>query len=276
MFKLEHASLRTQNEKVNIMTIDADLEMILADLGGEYLDRCEHDLDVMDDLVSQISDRIGIHDHHVMDIKRILRAIKTGASGYNFITLAHIAHAFEDYIDLADSQSRLPVDDCRLFVDGMRYVIIKRGLLDEKQQSNILEGLPLPGCGEGRRGLKVRGHIVFMLPKSVQQKIISRELASIGFRITNVTDMVQAIDFSLHLKPDLVITGMDIARGSGLELASSLASFSALAHTKIAVLTGLEVQQVRSIDAPPNTTLIERGSSFPAQLIKFVRAAGFA
>lgn len=258
------------------MTIDADLEMILADLGGEYLDGCEHELDVIDDLISQISDRTGIHDHHVMDIRKVLRSIKNGASGYNFHTLVQITHAFEDFIDLADTQSRLPVDECRLFADGMRFVLTKRGQLDEKQESNILEGLPLPGSGEGKRGQRVRGHIVFMLPKSVQQRIISRELASIGFRITNVTDMVQAIDYSLSLKPDMVITAMEIARGNGLELASALSSFSDLSHTKIAVLTGLNAEQVKSMVAPENTTLIEKGSSFPAQLIKFVRASGFA
>ncbi len=258
------------------MTIDADLEMIIADLGGEYLDRCEHELDVIDDLINQISDRLGFHDHHVMDIKRQIRSIKNSAAGYGFTTLVHIAHAFEDYIDLADTQSRLPVEDCRLFADGMRFVVIKRGLVDEKQESNILEGLPLPGCGEGSRGGRIRGHIVFVLPKSVQQKIISRELASIGFRITNATDMVQAIDFSLNLKPDLVISAMQIARGSGMELASALGAFAPLGHTKIAVLTGLAQSEMDNFTVPNNTTLIAKGTSFPAQLIKFVRESGFA
>jgi len=259
------------------MTIDdADLEMILADLGGEFLDECADSFNMLDHLIDQISDRDGNHDHHVMDIKRIVRSIKNGAGGHGFSVLVHISHTFEDYIDLTGTQSRIPVDDCRAFVDAMRFVAIKRGKLDEKQCSNILEGLPLPGRGEGNRGANVRGHIVFVLPKSLQQKIISRELASLGFRITNAKEIVQAIDYTLKLQPDLVISAMEIEGESGLELASALSSFSSLAHTRIAVLTSLTPQQIDEMKPPENTTLIAKGASLSAQLLSFIRSAGVA
>ena len=257
------------------MTIDADLEMVLADLGGEFLNECAGNLDTIDNLINQISDRIGHHDHHVMDIKRVMRAVKIGARGYDFSALVHISHTFEDYIDLADAQSRIPVDDCRAFVDAMRFVILKRGQLNEKQTSNILEGLPLPGRSDGHRGVKIKGHIVFVIPKSVQQRTISRELASSGFRLTNANGIVQAIEYALDLKPDLIITEMEIEGGDGLELASALSGFSSLAHTRIAVLTSLDALQIEKTETPPNTTLLAKGSSFSAQLLSFIHSAGF-
>ena len=256
------------------MTIDADLEMVLADLGGEFLSECGGNLDAIDNLINLISDRIGNHDHHVMDIKRAVRSVKNGAGGYGFSALVHICHTFEDYIDLADAQSRIPVDDCRAFVEAMRFVILKRGQLNEKQTSNILEGLPLPGRSDGHRGVKVKGHIVFVISKSIQQKIISRELASSGFRITNANGIVQAIEYALDLKPDLIITEMEIENGNGLELASALSSFTSLAHTRIAVLTSLDALQIEQTETPPNTTLLAKGSSFSAQLLSFIRSAG--
>jgi len=257
------------------MTIDADLEMVLADLGGEFLNECADDLDHIDNLINKISDRVGHHDHHVMDIKRVMRLVKNGAVGHGFPAFVHISHTFEDYIDLADAQSRIPVDDCRAFVDAMRFVILKRGQLTEKQTSNILEGLPLPGRSDGHRGVKIKGHIVFAIPKGIQQKIISRELASSGFRLTNASGIVQAIEYALELKPDLIITAMEFEGGNGLELASALSSFSLLAHTRIAVLTSLDPQQINKMEPPPNTTLLAKGSSFSAQLLSFIRSAGF-
>jgi CheY-like chemotaxis protein len=257
------------------MNTDADLEMILADLGSLFIEDCREKLDLIDFYIDQISDRIGSHDHHVMDIKSVVHTIKCSAGGYGFSAIVDIAHAFEDYIDLADTQSRIPVDECRAFSDAIRFVIIKKGSLNDKQASNIVEGLPLPGRGEGQRGVNLKGHIIFVLPKSLQQKIISRELASFGFRITNADDVVEAIEFSLNLKPDLVITTLNLKGGSGPELASALSSFASLSHTRIAVLTPYDAKQIEQMEQPKNTTLIAKGASLAAQLLTFIRASGF-
>jgi len=256
------------------MTSDADLEMIIADLGSVFLEDCSHRLDTVDHFINQISDRVGNHDHHVMDIERIIHSIKGAAGGAGFPVVVHIAHAFEDYINLADQQARIAVDDCRDFVNAIRFVSIKRGQLNEKQVSNILEGLPLPGCGEGQRGKRVKGHIIFVLPKGLRRQVISRELASFGFRITNAENIVQTIDFALYLKPDLVITAMDLEEANGLELAAALSSFSCLAHTQIAVLSALSASHIEQMTTPKNTTLLTGGSSLSVQLLKFIRSSG--
>ena len=48
------------------VSTDADLQMILADLGTEFLDECAGSLDSIDFIIDQISDRVGHHDHHVL------------------------------------------------------------------------------------------------------------------------------------------------------------------------------------------------------------------
>jgi len=110
-----------------------------------------------------------------------------------------------------------------------------------------------------------------IMPRGVQRKIISQELAQLGYKVSILDKAIEAIDMSLTLKPDFVITTHALERMTGVELAWALQMFEATRNVQVAVVTADDITNQMLESLPPRTTLIKKGPRFSLELMSFIR-----
>src|SRR3546814_20206161 len=75
--------------------------------------------------------------------------------------------------------------------------------------------------------------VTLVLPQRSAAKVVGRELAACGYRVSTVLTPIEAPELILEPKPDLVITTKVMTRLTGVVLHSPLAAFPA--HTALPV-----------------------------------------
>ncbi len=268
---------------MNVMA-DANMQMIFADLRVEFIERGHDQFAQINSLLTAIDRQRGAYDHHILDIKRIVHSIKGSAGSFDFPTISHIAHAFEDYLEFAGDQARIPVNPARRFIQAMDNILLNDQNPGPQEAGQILENLPVPGYSDSagsKTGTKATQHVniigsaIMVMPKSVQRKIIGRELAGFGLRVINVETGLQAIDLALGMRPRLIVTTMELDHMNGLELANALAHFHATEKTRIAVLTTNDTAAVTDAMIQPMARIIRKGPTYGRDMMVFLSDCGF-
>ena len=74
------------------------------------------------------------------------------------------------------------------------------------------------------------------VPEKVWQKIMVQELTQRGYRVSLADRAVEAIDMAVMLKPQLMVTSMELDRMNGIELASVLSVIKVTQDTQVLIL----------------------------------------
>jgi len=254
--------------------LDADFEMIVAAMRDEFLTEARDKLEEIDDRLDAIDDRTGIYANHVLEVQRLVHSLKGQAGSFGFSSVSRIAHAFEDYIEIAGTQSRLPVPECRVFVSVMANILNSGREPDDEEAVMLIDSLPMPLHPGAAAGRKLRGKAIVLMPAGLQRKIMAQELVNFGFRVLIADDEIEVIDLALSGLPDLVVTSMRLGRMSGLDVARALTAIERTAHIKVAIMTA--DMPAASTDLPDSVGIIRKGPTMARDFIGWMRTNGFA
>src|SRR3546814_13927980 len=100
------------------------------------------------------------------------------------------------------------------------------------------------------------------MPQRSAARVVERELAACGYRVSTVLDPFEALELILDTRPDLVLTAMVMPRLTGVDLACALSAMPATRDIPIAVLTSLEPNHPDLSALPMGAGLIRRGPRF--------------
>ena len=255
---------------VSMGEIDPDLEMILADMRQEFIEDTSDKLEEIEQSVDMLRSRGGSVENNVMEIKRLMHTIKGGGGSFGFPTVTKIAHAFEDYLETTGDIKNIQPEDVLLFCDAIASILEAGREPDDDHANMMLRSLPT-GRGQAGRHMLDKGVAMLIMPRGVQRKIIAQELAQFGYKVHILDDPIRAIDMAITLKPDFVISTMGLERVTGLEFAWILRMISTTQNVKCAVVTSDDLTDDLIEQVPPKATLIKKGPSFAAELMRFIR-----
>src|SRR3546814_19867409 len=100
------------------------------------------------------------------------------------------------------------------------------------------------------------------MPQRSAARVVERELAACGYRVSTVLDPFEALELILDTRPDLVLTAMVMPRLTGVDLACALSAMPATRDIPTAVLTSLEPNHPDLSALPLGAGLIRRGPRF--------------
>ncbi|WP_084005598.1 Hpt domain-containing protein [Magnetovibrio blakemorei] len=252
---------------------DPDLEMILADMRQEFIEHTRDKLELVEDEIEALRSGTGDCERNILEIKRIIHSIKGAGGSFGFPTISKVAHGLEDYLETTGDVSTVAGEDLLVFVNTITDILISGEEPDTDLAHMMLRSLPTGRRQSGVRALD-KGSALMIMPRGVQRKIISQELAQLGYKVTIVDNAIEAIDMALTLKPDYVITTQVLERMTGIELAWVLQMFKMTRSVKVAVVTADEISDEALESLPPHTTLIKKGPRFSLELMSFIRKAG--
>src|SRR3546814_17655773 len=101
--------------------------------------------------------------------------------------------------------------------------------------------------------------VTLVLPQRSAAKVVGRELAACGYRVSTVLNPIEALELILETKPDLVITTQVMPRMSGVDLTCALAAMPATKAIPVALLTSLDPAPADRRAPPLTVGLIRRG-----------------
>lgn len=249
------------------MSDDADFEMMMQALAGDFLDESSDKLGQIEGILENIRNQIGNTGDNFLLIKRDVHSIKGGGTPYGFPTISKLCHGLEDYLETTSDPNNIDVADVQIFVDGIGSIISERREPNEDEQEMLLKSLPSGRKQSGSSSL-TRGVGLLIMPKNLQRKVISQELAQLGFKLSLESEPVSAIDMALALKPDFVIVSMINERLTGIEIVNMFMAAKVLRSKLYAILSADELSGFS--DFPANVTLIKKGKTFSRDVLEFI------
>jgi CheY-like chemotaxis protein len=191
--------------------------------------------------------------------------LRLKAKAVNIPGLSPLSHRLDEYLASTKTVTAEHVDDLQQFSDRIS-ALLDGDILPSEEISEIVRSLPHKSTFDISDVTVTDTEVTLVIPQKTAARVVERELAACGYRVSTVLDPIEAFEIVLESKPDLVVTTMVMPRMSGVDLACALSAMPTTKHIPVAVLTSLEPNHPDLKALPINVGLIRRGESFGTDL----------
>lgn len=248
-----------------------DMQEFMARLRQEYMESTRDRLERFEDILEKLHDVGGDDPELLMELQRDVHSMKGSAGSYGFPAISAIAHHLEDYLETCETLSKENLYDIETFIETIRTVIYA----DVQPEGDVLAAIraSLPTTAKPKQEAKMFSaqatrdvYVMLVMPRGLQRKIISTELASCGFHVQLAENGAEAIARLLAHPADLVLVAMELPDMTGGELAAVLGVLSKTQAAKAAVLTSYDRDDARLKDLPSGVPVVRKGEAFTEDL----------
>ena len=225
-------------------------------------------LDEARDLVSNLELRVQQVKNGILDPKEAARTLamesanrRMKARAVNLVGFGPLTHRLDEYLSEIEAVEDRHANDLIAFADRIGS-LLDGETVNAEEVSAVLRSLPQQSSFNVEDVEITDTEVTLILPQRSAAKAVGRELAACGYRVTTVTNPIEALELILETKPNLVITAQVMPRLSGVDLACALSAMPATRHIPIALLTSLDPDHPDLQALPINVGLIRRGAQF--------------
>ncbi|NIA71921.1 response regulator [Pelagibius litoralis] len=225
-------------------------------------------LDEARDLVSNLELRVQQVKNGVLDPKEAAKTLaidstnlRMKARAVNLTGFGPLTHSLDEYLSEIESVEERHISDLFAFADRINS-LLDGETVDAEAISAVLRELPQQSAFNVEDVVITDKSVTVIIPQRTAAKVVGRELAACGYRVSSVTNPIEALELILETKPDLVITSQVMPRLSGVDLACALSAMPATRTIPIALLTSLDPDHPDLKALPMNVGLIRRGAQF--------------
>lgn len=179
--------------------------------------------------------------------------------------LGPITHRLEEYLAAIESIDAEKADDVQVFADRIADVLDGKWS-EAREVAGVVRDLPSHCAFEVSDVEIAQVEITLVMPQRSAARVVERELAACGYRVSVVLDPFDSIGLINQTRPDLVITAQVMPQLSGVDLACALNAMPATRDIPVALLTSLERGHPDLAVLPMSAGLIRRGASFGEDL----------
>lgn len=187
--------------------------------------------------------------------------LRLKARAVSMAGLGPLTHRLEDYLAGLPALAGEHIDDLQTFSDKIAAVLDGEAVA-ESEVADVVRHLPAKRTFEIEDVTISEVEVTLVMGQRSAARVVERELAACGYRVSTVLDPFEALALIVETKPDLVITAMVMPRMSGVDLACALSAMPATKKIPVAVLTSLSGDHPDLAALPMNAGLIRRGPSF--------------
>ena len=225
-------------------------------------------LDEARDLVSNLELRVQQVKSGVLDPKEAAKTLaidsanlRMKARSVNLTGFGPLTHSLDEYLSEIEAVEERHVNDLVAFADRISS-LLDGETVEVEEISAVLRQLPQQSSFNVEDVVVTDKSVTVIIPQRTAAKVVGRELAACGYRVSSVTNPIEALELILETKPDLVITSQVMPRLSGVDLACALSAMPATRSIPIALLTSLDPDHPDLKALPMNVGLIRRGAQF--------------
>lgn len=225
-------------------------------------------LDEARELVSSLELRVQQVKTGVLDAKEAAKSLamdsanlRLKARSVNLTGFGPLTHSLDEYLSEIEAVEERHIADLVTFADKISS-LLDGETVSVEEVSAVLRELPQQSSFNVEDVVVTDKSVTVIIPQRTAAKVVGRELAACGYRVSNVTNPIEALELILETKPDFVITSQIMPRLSGVDLACALSAMPATKSIPIALLTSLDPDHPDLKALPMNVGLIRRGAQF--------------
>jgi len=243
---------------------DGGIEVMDRQVESEFLEEVQDILSALDVLLGNLRSRTVKVEEGLARLRRDMLTIATRGSTLDQPLVTIIAHRLSEYLaDLKELDERR-IDDIQAFLDQIRRVLEGEAPVSTAESAKLVRALPARQVAEfDPASVKISNvEVLLVVPDKAMGRIVERELAACGYRVSNVRSPFQAFETAIRTRPDLVIASAVIDDLSGVDLACALAAMPATHNLPVALLTSFTWGHPSLEGLPPRVPLIRKGTHF--------------
>jgi len=245
----------------------------MAQITASFMASASERLDELDAVIDQLYNGRGDRGAMVVKLYHDIHSMKGNAGTFGFPLVSIICHRLEDYMESSRRLEQNEWLEVQKFFDEMR-AIIESGKDPKKERGEaILAALPSAAASGSREKTAVAPldvKVLLVLTSGVVRRALGTALSARGVDVVFVDNPLAALDLSLALKPDYVVSAQELSHFSGSELAGVLSVLNQTKHVKFALLTSKE--NLLSGKEKSAAIVIRNDRDAPAKVIKWLEA----
>jgi len=251
------------------------MEDMMARLRQEFLETADDRLESMEGLVDAVRKGEAEDVSRIEDIRRMAHSLKGMGGTFGFPLVSVISHRLEDFLAEAPVLDTSLVDDTQVFLDRMRDVV--EGVLDpdDKKTAEIVRALPAKRVSFDVKDVRVLDiEVMTIMPKGTTTKIVEKELKACGYRINNVENPFEALEYIVRTKPDMIVASGVLPGLSGVDLACALTAMPVTCDIPFVLFTSNDKNHSSLAPLPENVSVVRKGNMFSEDLAEALLSSG--
>jgi CheY-like chemotaxis protein/HPt (histidine-containing phosphotransfer) domain-containing protein len=243
------------------------MEDMMARLRREFVDTADDRLGTLDELVDEIRQKKPDSPERMSEFRRIAHSLKGMGGTFGYPLISVIAHRLEDYIETEDDLHTDIIEDVQIFLDRMRDVIEGTLGADDPNTADIVRALPIKRAGfdvDNIQALDVE--VMTVMPKGMATTIVEKELRACGYRVSNVEDPIQALEYAVRTKPDMVMASGVLPGLTGVDLACAFRAMPVTRNIPVVLFTSFGRDHKSLVGLPKEVPIVKKGGSFSEDL----------
>lgn len=105
-------------------------------------------------------------------------------------------------------------------------------------------------------------------------KIVEKELKARGYRVNNVENPFEALEYAVRTKPDMIIASSVLSGLSGVDLACALMSMPVTRDIPFILFTSFDRAHASLAALPEKVSIVGKGNMFSEDLAEALLASG--
>lgn len=241
------------------------IELMEQGLEAEFLEEVSDVVAALDVLLGNIRSKTVKADEGLGRIVRDMGQTASRARALDLSLINIVAHRLGEYAADLKDPADADIDDMGAFLDALRKVAEKPQAFTGETGVKLVRELPArrQAGGFDPKDVKISNvEILLVVPEKAMSRIIERELAACGYRVSNAKSPFQAIETAVISQPDMVIASAVLEGISGVDLACALFAMPATHKLPVAILTSFEAGHHSLEGLPARVPLIRKGATF--------------
>jgi CheY-like chemotaxis protein len=251
------------------------MEEMMARMRREFLDTADDRIGTLEELVSEVRDNKPASPERMSEFCRIAHSIKGMGGTFGYPLVSVIAHRLEDYIETENDLHEAIIDDVQTYLDRMRDVIEGQLGADDPRTAEIVRALPAKQTGFDVDNIQVlEVEVMMVMPKGTATTIVEKELRACGYRVSNVEDPIQALEYAVRTKPDMVMASGVLPGLTGVDLACAFLAMPVTKGIPVVLFTSYDREHKSLKGLPADVPIVKKGGSFSDDLADALFASG--
>lgn len=262
---------RTGKSEVAVTPRDTtQIDTALDELRADFLAGARDRLDEIEDGLWSLENPEVDAAEELLTIRREIHSIKGMGTTFGFPSITIIAHRLEDYLADVESPGARHVEDIAVFLDHMRDIVNLAVDPGAEATDALVRSLPVNFTFNVDDVQTRNVEILLVIPARTVAHFVSSELRACGYRLTMAATPVQALELTILMKPDLIVTAMVMEHLSGIDLARAIRAMSNTEHIPMALLTSTSACSPELRRLPPDVEIIRLGNHLGDDLARVI------
>lgn len=233
---------------------------------AEFVEEVREVLDTTDVLIGNLRSHTVSDGDGLAQIRRDMLNTEMRGSTLEQPLVTIVAHRLGEYVADLKALSPAQLDDIQSFIDNIRRIL--DGTHEQASSAKIVRALPARKATDfNPADVKISNvEILLVIPDKSTNRIVERELAACGYRLSNVRTPFQAFEVAVRTKPDLIVVSGVLEELTGVDVAAAFGAMPTTKDIPVAILTSYSWGHPSLEGLPVRVPIIRKGPQFGEDL----------